>query len=505
MIRWAKLGSLGQHAHYPLGRDPPSGCTAPTGSYASDPIGHETAELFVGASDAGSGWRCYGYDARGRTDQSTLTVTTPDGHTVAQTVNMTYDDQNDVTSLVYPDGEVLTSNYDSNGRFQSAYFGTSSTPDPVQFLVGQTTYANDGLLSSIALGGSGPKASTPTAVFTLNQGYDSIQRAVSTSATEGSTTLFSQTRTYDNTGNVLGLATSTLSSSGATVTENEAFCYDALSRLVWAGNGGTPTGGDHCMSAPSSNGVTGYSQAYSYDSLDRLTSGSAGSYTYGDNTHVHAATGLSNVPNQYAAYDAMGNMTCRNTDATGAQTCSGGSPTGATMSYDVKGELVSWTAPSGTSASETYLYDADGNQVLTTSSQNGTPTDTISFDKLHRNGDFRWLDHHDEVLQHQRATAGRARRWVNHRLPGQRPAGQPGAGHQQRGQRHRRAALRAVRADELLLGQHAHRPQLYRPAPGQPERPALLQFPLVRSIQRAVCPYRHQADQRAGLQPLHLR
>ncbi len=37
-------------------------------------------------------------------------------------------------------------------------------------------------------------------------------------------------------------------------------------------------------------------------------------------------------------------------------------------------------APSGTSASETYLYDADGNQVLTTSSQNGTPTDTISFD-----------------------------------------------------------------------------------------------------------------------------
>ncbi len=33
----------------------PSGCTAPTGSYASDPIGRKTAELFVGASGAGSG------------------------------------------------------------------------------------------------------------------------------------------------------------------------------------------------------------------------------------------------------------------------------------------------------------------------------------------------------------------------------------------------------------------------------------------------------------------
>ncbi|HEU5380228.1 MAG TPA: RHS repeat domain-containing protein [Ktedonobacteraceae bacterium] len=130
----------------------PSGCSAPTGSYASDPIGHETAETFVGAGGSGSGWRCYGYDARGRTDQNTLSVTTPDGHTVTQTVNLSYDDQNDVTSLVYPDGEVLTSNYDSDGRFQSAYFGTSSTPDPVSFLVGQTSYTDNGLLASIGPG-----------------------------------------------------------------------------------------------------------------------------------------------------------------------------------------------------------------------------------------------------------------------------------------------------------------------------------------------------------------
>jgi YD repeat-containing protein len=118
----------------------PDGCDAPSGSYASDPVGHETAEFFTSESGAGDGWRCYGYDQRGRTDQSTLSVLTPDAGTITQTVNMTYDDQNDQTSLVYPDGEVLTSNYNSDGRFQSAYFGSSSTPDPVSFLVGQTGY-----------------------------------------------------------------------------------------------------------------------------------------------------------------------------------------------------------------------------------------------------------------------------------------------------------------------------------------------------------------------------
>ena len=135
----------------------------------------------------------------------------------------------------------MSSTYDSNGRFQSAYFGTSSTPDPVSFLVGQTSYQDNGLLSGLALGGTGPKGSTPTALFSLAQGYDGIQRVVNTSATEGSTTLFSQTRTYDNVGNALGLATTTLAQSGSAVSENEAFCYDALSRLVWAGNSGTPS------------------------------------------------------------------------------------------------------------------------------------------------------------------------------------------------------------------------------------------------------------------------
>jgi YD repeat-containing protein len=134
------------------------------------------------------------------------------------------------------------------------------------------------------------------------------------------------------------------------------------------------------MSLPSTNGITPYLQAYSSDSLDWLTSSVAGTYTYGDPNHPHAVTNLSDMPNQYATYDAMGNLTCRNTDTTSGHTCAGSTPTGAVMTYDNQGRLAGWTAPSGTSASETYLYDNEGNRVLTTNSTSGASTDTFTFD-----------------------------------------------------------------------------------------------------------------------------
>jgi RHS repeat-associated protein len=252
-------------------------------------------------------------------------------------------------------------------------------PDPVQFLVGQTSYTDTGLLSGLAMGGSGPKTSTPTPLFTTSFSYDRIERPTGISATEGSTTLYSQTATYDHVGNVLGRSTVVPTQSGGSATENEAFCYDALNRLVWAGNTGTPSGGDHCMSAPSSSGMGGYLQAYSYDTLDRLTSGPAGSYTYGDSTHPHAVTGLSTIANQYATYDAMGNLTCRNSDTTSGHTCAGSSPSGAVMSYDNEGRLSRWTAPSGTNASEHFLYDTEGNLVLTRTTTASGTTSTIEF------------------------------------------------------------------------------------------------------------------------------
>src|SRR6266704_3593285 len=153
---------------------------------------------------------------------------------------------------------------------------------------------------------------------------------------------------------------------------------DALSRLIWAGNTGTPTGGDHCGNAPTGTTLSTYQQSFSYDSLDRMASGPAGSVTYGDINHVHAATTLGSMPNPYTSYDAMGNMTCRNTDTGSGHTC-GSSPTGALMSYDNEGRLASWTAPNGTTATDTFLYDGEGNRVLQETSTSSI-TDIITFD-----------------------------------------------------------------------------------------------------------------------------
>ena len=134
------------------------------------------------------------------------------------------------------------------------------------------------------------------------------------------------------------------------------------------------------MPAPTGTTLPSYSQAYSYDSLDRISSSTPGTYSYADANQVHAVTSVSSIPNQYAAYDAMGNMTCRNTDTTSGHTCAGSSPTGAQLSYDVEGRLVSWTAPSGTVGNASYLYDNQGNRVLTHAKSASATTNTISFD-----------------------------------------------------------------------------------------------------------------------------
>jgi hypothetical protein len=144
------------------------------------------------------------------------------------------------------------------------------------------------------------------------------------------------------------------------------------------------TGGDECGPAPSGTTISSHHQSYSYDSLDRLTTGRDRTYSYGDPNHVHAVTAISGMANQYAAYDAMGNMTCRNTAAGTGHTCAGSNPSGAAMTYDSKGQLASWTALSGKTASDTFLYDAQGNRVLQSASSTvggvTTVTDTITFD-----------------------------------------------------------------------------------------------------------------------------
>ncbi|GHO64329.1 hypothetical protein KSC_032210 [Ktedonobacter sp. SOSP1-52] len=263
----------------------PSNCAASGQSYA---VKMSTAEVF--SSTAGSGWRCKAYDQRGQQTLSMLSVSA-DSQTTTQAVYSSYNEVGQVIDVTYPDGENVTSQYDNNDYLRSSYFGSPTSSDPVNFLVGQVTYTNNGLVAGMGMGGSASKASTPTPVFSTSTTYDNIQRPQTISASKGGNTLWDQTRTLDNVGNVIGLTTSLPTTTGGTQTDVQSFCYDSLSRLVWAGNTGTPTGGDHCGNTPAGSTISTYQQQFSYDSLDRFNLGPGGSTTY-DTNHVHGASTL---------------------------------------------------------------------------------------------------------------------------------------------------------------------------------------------------------------------
>ncbi len=163
--------------------------------------------------------------------------------------------------------------------------------------------------------------------------------------------LFQSQRGYDAASNVTAVAT-TLSAG----TDNQAFCYDEQNRLVWAGSTGTPSCGASLTAGSLSS--ANYTQTFTYDKLDRLTSGPLGSYTYGDSAHLHAVTSIGSGPTYTAKYDAVGDMTCRAPDNT--TTCAS-TPTGAQLGYDNEGRLATWqNAPSSPTTTDSFLYDGAG-------------------------------------------------------------------------------------------------------------------------------------------------
>ena len=145
-------------------------------------------------------------------------------------------------------------------------------------------------------------ASLGNAVYSYSASYDNDLRLVSIGLTNTrlGNTLFSSSRTYDAVGNVASVATALPQG-----TDHQLFCYDAQNRLTWAGT----TSGNPCNNpAPTGSfGGASYTQAFSYDTRNRLTSGPLGSYAYGDSAHRDAATSVSS--GYTATYDASGDMT----------------------------------------------------------------------------------------------------------------------------------------------------------------------------------------------------
>ena len=116
-----------------------------------------------------------------------------------------------------------------------------------------------------------------------------------------------------------------------------------------------------------------YQDSRTYDAMGRITThgpnllanGGPDNYQYGTApAPVHGVGSVVYYPRgstafRYsAAYDAAGNMICR--DQLGGN-CAGGANNGAQLAYDAAGRLSAWqNAPISPSATASFLYDAEG-------------------------------------------------------------------------------------------------------------------------------------------------
>jgi RHS repeat-associated protein len=316
--------------------------------------GRLTGETFNAGGSLGMGSYGYTYDALGR---KTAQTTVLDGATYTYAYG--FNDASQPTSTTFSDNEVTTYSYDTASALLT---GMTTTPS------GGTA---QGLISNVGYSGVGGAASKPTSAtlnggtYTYTAAFDNALRLTTLTIQQGSTTRFNSTRTYDNVGNVATVAT-TLQAG----TDNQKFCYDDLNRLTWAGSTGTSP----CNGAVTNGTLTAaqYQQSYAYDVMDRLTTGPAGTYTYGDAAHLHAATSTSG--NYTATYDTAGDLTCRAPSS--ATTCAG-TQTGAQLSYDAEGRLTHWqNAPSSPTTTDDYAYDGEGNRVAQKVISGGTTTTT---------------------------------------------------------------------------------------------------------------------------------
>ena len=313
-------------------------------------VGELTGESFTGSGNL-SGSYAYTYDARGQQIGQTITV-----NGTNYQMQGTYNDDGQPLTETYPTGETVASGYSSTGWLTGL---TTSAG-------GNTTVASNLTYSGLS-GAAGQIASMNigNGKYTYAASYDTGLRLTSASVGTSSTQLYQTQPTYDAANNIVGVQTSV-----GGQTDTQQFCYDDLNRLTWSGTNGMPPCSGQSITAGTLTAAQ-YQQSDSYNVDGGLTTGPAGSYTYGDSNHPHAVTTTSN--GYSAAYDAAGNLICR--ALTGATTCSGSSPTGQQLSYDAEGRLTLWQNQANVpSQIVNYLYDGEGNRVAMQSTVNGTTT-----------------------------------------------------------------------------------------------------------------------------------
>lgn len=260
------------------------------------------------------------------------------------------------------DSEVITYGRDALGS-------PTTTASSAFSYVSATTYTNYGEPSQLTLG-----ASTNPAWTTY--GYDDqtrrpTSRVVSRTQAPGPT-VDDTAYAYDDAGNPTSI-TDRQSETGNTVTDQQCFAYDTLNRLASAW-----TATDKCAAAPPTGSTLSttagsYWQSYSYDAVgDRLQTvdhavGQGGTTTTtgytngctancnstGVQPHTLTDTTGGTDPTHFV-YDTAGNLLTR-TPA--------GSPS-QSLTWDDEGHLAEVDTGGSSPKATTYLYDADGNQLI---------------------------------------------------------------------------------------------------------------------------------------------
>jgi RHS repeat-associated protein len=256
-----------------------------------------------------------------------VTGSTPD---CLFTTQYAYDSADRVTSMTYPNGEVVTTGY-NDAMEPVSLAGTSS-------YVSGATYNALGLLNGMNHGNT-----TATRLYYYgsnlehttagNSSYGRLRRiCVSVNANgcaddaNAAGALFKMAYAYDAVGNITNMGDRTLG-------QGLAYSYDAQDRLASWSIGGTTQ------------------ETYSYDVLGRMTNRSTlGTFSYGHASKVHAVTG---VGAGTFSYDANGNMLSR-------------WQSGTTFTHEWNADNKASRVHGG-GQDIRYFYDADGVLVRRTS------------------------------------------------------------------------------------------------------------------------------------------